>query len=142
MATNSVGVRFRRWNATLTAWQDIGEITGITNTKTRETIDVTTLNSTGGYKEFIGSFRDGGEFQLKMLFKRSTYDLMNDDYEDEDLQNYELVLPDSESTTFEFTGLVTNVGMDIQVGSAISSDCTIKVSGQILTNSGTSTGLT
>lgn len=141
-ATNSVGTRFRRWNTTLSAWQDIGQITGITNNKTRETIDVTTLNSTGGYKEFIGSFRDGGEFQLKMLFQRDTYELMNDDFEDEDLQNYELVLPDVENSTFEFRGLVTNVGMDVSVGGAIASDCNIKVSGRILPNSGTSTGLT
>jgi len=139
-AISGVGTIFRRWNGTI--WETISEINSISGPeKSRETIDVTSLDSTGGYKEFIASFRDGGNVVLKMNYTRATYELMNDDYESDDLQNYEIVLPDNENTTLEFTGLVTELPLDIQSGDKITADTTIKVSGRIVINSGASTGL-
>jgi predicted secreted protein len=35
-------------------------------------IDVTTLDSTGGYKEFIGGFKDAGEISLAGIIKSET----------------------------------------------------------------------
>ena len=143
MASNAVagvGTRFRRWSGT--AWVDIAEINDITGPgKSRATIDVTSLDSTGGYKEFIAGFRDAGTVVLKMNFTRDTYDLMNADFESDVLQNYEIVLPDTENTTFEFEGLVTELPLTIPAGEKITADTTIKISGQVVINSGASSGL-
>ena len=138
-ATAGVGTKFRRWNGI--NWVDIAEITGIQGpNKSRETYDVTSLDSTGGYREFRAGFRDGGSVSLPMNFTRDTYDLMNTDFESDDLQNYEIFLPDDENTSFEFEGLVTELGLGIPVDDKISADVTIKISGKVVTNSGSGSG--
>lgn len=138
MASNAVagvGTLFRRWSGS--AWQNIAEVNSITGPgMTRETIDVTSLDSTGGYREFIASFRDAGTVQLNMNFSRVTYDLMKDDFESDDLQLYEIVLPDSENTSFEFNGFVTECPINIPTDDKISSDVVIKISGAVVVNSG------
>lgn len=134
-AIAGVGTKFRRWNGT--NWVDIAEINSITGpTKSRDTIDVTSLDSTGGYREFIGGFRDGGTVTLPMNFTRDTYDTMNTDFESDDLQNYEIYLPDDENTSFEFEALVTELGLGIPADDKVTADVTLKVSGQVTINSG------
>ena len=79
-AISGVGTSFRRWNGS--SWENIAEINSITGpNKSRDTIDVTSLDSTGGYREFIGGFRDGGSVTLPMNFTRDTYDTMNTDFD-------------------------------------------------------------
>lgn len=141
-ARSGVGTLFRRWNTTLTEWENIAEIKSITGpNKTRATIDVTSLDSTGGFREFIASFRDAGTVALAMNYTRNTYEIMDADFDVETIQNYEIVLPDVENTTIEFTGLVTELGLAVTTGDAITADTTIKVSGKPVINSGASSGL-
>jgi|AntDeeMinimDraft_5_1070356.scaffolds.fasta_scaffold30328_2 predicted secreted protein len=145
MASNAiagVGTIFHRWDVTVDSlggetgtWEKIAEITNISGPdKSRETIDVTSLDSTDGYREFIGSFRDAGSVSLSMNFTRTTYETMNDDYESESRQYYEIVLPDG--TSLEFEGLVTDLPLEVTTDDAISADATIKVSGKVHLNSG------
>jgi len=134
-AVAGVGTKFRRWNGS--NWVDIAEINSITGpNKSRDTIDVTSLDSTAGYREFIGGFRDGGTVTLPMNFTRAGYELMNTDFEVDVLKNYEILLPDDETTSFEFEGLVTELGLGIPADDKITADVTIKVSGQVVINSG------
>jgi len=138
-AISGVGTKFRRWNGA--NWVDLAEINSISGpTKSRDTIDVTSLDSTGGYREFIGGFRDGGTVTLPMNFTRDTYDLMNDDFESDVIQNYEIYLPDAENTSFEFEGLVTELGLAVPMDDKITADVTIKVSGKVVINSGSGSG--
>lgn len=138
MASNAVagvGTQFRRWSGS--AWVKIAEINSITGPgMTRDTIDVTSLDSTGGYREFITGFRDGGTVSLSMNFTRSTYDTMLADFESDSAQNYEIVLPDAENTSLEFEGLVTECPLSISPDDKITSDVVIKVSGQPTVDSG------
>jgi predicted secreted protein len=134
-AFSGVGTLFRRWSGT--AWVNIAEVNSISGpSMTRETIDVTSLDSTGGYREFIAGFRDAGTLQLTMNFTRSTYDTMKDDFEDDSAQNYEIVLPDDENTTLEFAGLVTECPIEIPTDDKVTSTVTIKITGQVTVNSG------
>jgi predicted secreted protein len=134
-AVNSIGVKFQRWDMTDSSsgesWVDIAEITGFNVDKTRETIDVTSLTSTRGYKEFIGSFRDSGTCTLPMNFLKANYDLLNDDFEAEENRFYRIVLTDPAETTLEFEGLVTGLKLSGSVGAKIASEVSIKVSGPI-----------
>jgi predicted secreted protein len=137
MAKAGNGTLFRRWNSSTAQWDNIGEITNIDGpNKSRDTHDTTTLDTVDGYRSFIGGFRDPGEVTLSMNFTRDTYDTMNTDYEDDDNQNYEIVLPDDDTSSFEFEGLVTNLGLAVPVDGLITSNVTIKVSGSITTESG------
>ena len=134
-ATAGVGTRLKRWDSGV--WTEIAEIKNINGpTKSKGTIDVTSLSSTGGYREFIGGFKDGGTISMSMIFRRDTYDIMNTDFESSGLKNYEIIFPDDEDTTIEFEAEVTELGLATTTDDAITSDVTLKVSGQPVVNSG------
>jgi len=136
-AVAGVGTLFRRWNTGTGAWDNIAEINSITGPgMTRDTIDVTSLDSTDGYREFITGFRDAGTVALSMNFTRSTYDTMKADFESDTLQNYEIVLPDVENTTLEFEGLVTECPLSIPPDDKVTADIVIKISGTVEVESG------
>jgi predicted secreted protein len=134
-AVAGVGTVFQRWSGS--AWAKLAEINSITGpSMTRDTIDVTSLNSTGGYREFIAGFRNAGTVVLAMNFTRDTYDLMKTDFESDTLKNYEICLSDVENTTLEFEGLVTELPLSIPADDKITADVTIQISGQVTVNSG------
>lgn len=133
-AANSAGTILRRWSGI--AWVQIAEVLSISNTKSKDQIDVTSLDSTDGYREFIGGFRNPGTFDFDMNFTRAGYDLLNADYEDDNNHNYEMVLSDPDYTSLEFVGTVVELGIPAAVGSQIKTNAVIKVSGKITTNSG------
>jgi len=131
-AIAGVGTKFFRNG---TALAEVNSING--PGMTRDFIDVTSLDSIGGYREFIAGFRDGGTVTLNMNFTRATYDLMKEDFENDDEQIYEIVLPDDDVTSVEFLGLVTELPLTIPTDDKVTADVTIKVSGQVTVNSGT-----
>jgi predicted secreted protein len=141
MASNAfsgVGTKFGRYNGS--SWDYLAEINSITGpTMTRDFIDVTSLDSTGGYREFITGFRDAGTVSLSMNFTRATYELMMEDFESPTAHLYEIVLPDASVTSLEFEGLVTEVPLTIPTDDKVTADVTIKVTGQVVMNSGTGT---
>ena len=131
------GAEFRRWSITDQAWAVIAEITTITGpSMTRDVIDVTSLDSTDKYREFIAGFRNGGTVGLAMIFTRVTYEIMKDDYESDTEQNYEMVLPDAETTSLEFVGLITELPLTIPAEDKITCDVTIQISGSVNMMSG------
>jgi len=138
-AFSGVGTIFRRWSGT--AWAPIAEVNSISGpSMSRETIDVTSLDSTGGYREFIGGFRDPGTIQLSMNFTRTTFDLMQADFESPDSANYEIVLGDDENTSLEFVGFVTELPIEVTADDKVTSSVTIKITGQVTVNSGSGSG--
>ncbi len=132
-ALSGVGTRFKRSDMLSSAgFVAIAEINSIQGPdKSRETIDVTSLDSEGGYREFIASFRDGGTVQLEMNFTIDGYNDMNDDFETDTLVDYQIVLPDTGNTTLDFSGLVTNLGLGIPLDDKITAPASIKVSGPV-----------
>jgi predicted secreted protein len=140
MASNAfagVGTEFNRWNKTTTKWEHIAEVNSITGPgMKRTTIDVTSLDSAGGYREFIAGFRDAGTVTLKMNFTRVTYNVMIADFESNILQNYNIILPDTEVTSFEFEGLVTELPLSIPADDKVTVDVTIQISGPVVFDSG------
>jgi len=135
-AVTGVGAIFHRWDG-LHTWAAIAEINNIGGpSMTRDTIDATSLDSTDGYREFIAGFRDGGTVVLNMNFWRNTYALFKADFESDTLGNYEIILPDDDTTTLEFTGLVTELPLTIPPDDKITVDVSIKISGKVTLNSG------
>ena len=135
-AISGVGTVFQRWNGS--AWVKLAEVNSISGpSMTRDFIDVTSLDSTGGFREFITSFRDGGTVSLTMNFTRTTYDVVFADFEDDEPHYYEIVLPDDDNTSFEFCGYVTELPLEIPTDDKITANVTIKVSGKVTKNSGT-----
>jgi predicted secreted protein len=132
-AIAGVGAQFKRSNMLGTpTFTAIGEITDINgpNLK-RDTYDTTSLDTTGGYRTFIGGFRDGGEVTLEMNFTLDGYDDMKSDFESDDLRDYQIVLPDTGATTLDFEALVTAIGVKIPTSDKVSSSVTVKISGPV-----------
>lgn len=127
---SSQGTKFYRKDEEGGTYEQIAEVTGISGPdKSRETIDVTSLEHEDGYRQFIGGFRDGGSVSLEMNYTYDTYDTMNDDFEDDDNKFYKIELKNGDK--FEFEGLVTNLPLGISVGDRITANTTIQVSGKV-----------
>lgn len=128
-AVISVGTKFYKKTASLT-YTPIAEITAIDGPSvSRDTIDVTSLDSTGGYKEYVPGFRDSGEISLTMNFTSNTYEIMLEDFENDNLVNYKIETPDG--STWTFSGYVTEVSLSASTGDKITSNVTIKISGPV-----------
>lgn len=133
-AISGVGTIIQKWNGT-SAWEAIAEVTNISGPgMTRDLIEVTNLDSVGGYREFIGGFRDGGNVVLSMNYTREGLDSFLADFESDVPQNYEIVLPDG--TSLEFEGFVQEFPLTIPTDSQITMETTIKVTGAVTVNSG------
>jgi predicted secreted protein len=132
-----VGTTFKRGNGasveTFTAIAEINSIDG--PNMSREQIDVTSLDSTGGYREFIGSFRDGGSVSLDMNFTRDGFVDMQDDFESDSVVNYQIVLSDSGATTLEFAGFVSDLSVSVTTDDKVTATVSIKVSGAVTLSS-------
>lgn len=129
----AVGTLFQRGDgASAEAFSTIAEVNSIEGPgMTREIIDVTSLDSTGGYREYIAGFRDGGEVTLNMNFTYTTYNQMLTDYNDDDSHNYQIVWSDTGNTTLAFAAWVMNVPVSTPVGDKVSATITLKVTGAV-----------
>jgi len=96
---------------------------------------VTNLDSSGGYREFIAGFRDGGEVSLTMNFTKTGFDDMNTDFESDSSVNYQIVLPDTGNTTFDFAAYVTSLGMSVPTDDKVTASVTLKITGQVTMSS-------
>lgn len=132
-AVSGIGATFKRsdmaTSPTFTAIAEVADING--PNKSRDTTDVTHLGSTEGYKEFIGALRDSGEVSLELNFTYAGYDLINDDFEDDDPRDYQIVLPDTGATTLQFSALCTKLDLKIPKGDKISCNASFKISGKV-----------
>jgi len=119
----------------------IANITNISGpSRSRETIDVTTHDSPDGYMEFIGGLKDGGEISLELNYDptETTHDL-DADFESDVPLDYRIVLlpgtPDEH--TWDFKGIITEIGDEFPYDDKMARSITIKVSGKpVLTATG------
>ena len=97
-----------------------------------DTIDVTTLDSDGGYREFIAGFKDAGEVSLEGYLEldqgkgqKDLYDL----FENGDVQDFTIEFPDNMGS-WNFKGVVTGFSTGADLEDPLSFSSTIKVSGK------------
>jgi len=103
-----------------------------------DTIDVTTLDSDGGYREFIAGFKDAGEVSLEGYLKldegqQALYTL----FESGDVEDFTIQFPDNLGK-WEFKGVVTGFSTSADLEDPLSFSATIQVSGkpQLTINAG------
>jgi predicted secreted protein len=101
---------------------------------TLETIDVTSHDSSNGWREFIGGLLDGGEvsFTINYIPTNATHNNTSGliaDLRNRVVRNFQLVFPDGGSTTWVFAALVTSFEPSEAIDSQITADVTLKVSG-------------
>lgn len=141
MAHTTVGTKFRRGDgASSETFTDIADINSIDGPNmSRETIDTTSLDTAGGYRTFIGSFRDGGQVDLDANFSQTGYAAFLADFQSEIPVNYQLQWPDGAAgalnTQLDFAALCTAHGTATAVGDKIQMRVSLKITGQVVLTS-------
>ena len=128
MATRALGTKIKKGEIAIGSLSTIGgiEITG-------ETIDVTTLDSEGGYREFIAGFKDGGEVPIEGFYDpASTAQAAMQTSLDAGLpEPYTIEFPTTPKASWAFQGVVTSFKVgDAETDGTIAFASTIKVSGK------------
>lgn len=109
----------------------VAEVTSINGANlARDTIEVTSLDSTGGYREFIPSFRDGGEIAVELNFTRAGFDVFKDEFDTEVATPYQIVFNDTAATTFDGSMFVVNIGRTVALDDKVTMSATFKITGQ------------
>lgn len=129
-AKAAVGTVFKIGNTAVGLLKSIGGLDC-----SADTIDVTTLDSTDGWREFINGFKDGGEVPLSGFY---------DSNEGQDLAwtnfggaavSCSITFPTTISANWAFNGVVTKFATGAEVEGAVSFDAVVKVSGKPTLNS-------
>lgn len=130
IAISGVGTIFQRWDGN--TWVTIAEINAIVgpNAK-RESIDTTTFSTEEGYREFITGFKDGDEVALNMSFTRDTFEIMVNDFLDDEYQYYQIVLPDEDESVIAFEGFVSKLPVELTTDDRVKANISIKVTGEL-----------
>jgi predicted secreted protein len=107
-----------------------GDLTGPGTT--RDTQDVTSHTSTGGYREFITTLRDGGEVSCDIYWVfDASQTLLEDAFDSNASVNFQIVFTDAGNTTYGFAGLVTDLSFSAPVEGALTRSLTLKVTGPV-----------
>ncbi len=113
------------------------EVMGLTSigglSLTAETMDKTTLSSTGAYREFMGGFKDGGEVPVSGYFEPSDTNGQNalyNAFESGATTPFQIVFPATMGASWVFNGVVTGFSTSADLEDIIGFEATIKVSGK------------
>lgn len=95
-----------------------------------DTIDVTTLDSDGGYREYIAGFKDAGEVSMEGYLEldegqQALYDL----FESGETEDFTILFPNNMGS-WQFKGVVTGFSTSADLEDPLSFSATIQVSGK------------
>ncbi len=111
---------------------NIGEITGVSGPGlSRDTIDVTDVDSTDRWREFIGGLKDAGEVSLEINWDpNASPDVSNflTDINANAARNYKLTFPDT--TAWTFSALMTGLEVEDPHDDKMTASVTYKLVGK------------
>ena len=140
-ALPGIGTKVYYWDLipSTAVWAALSQVTSVGGPeKSRDEHEVTDLDSTEGYKEFIGGLRDSGEVPLDMFFTKAQFEILNGQFEDDTNMNYKIVFPDTDETTMEFEGFIKSLGTATAVADLITCTVAFRVTGKIAISDGSS----
>jgi len=137
MAISSFGIDLKIGDgATEESFTSIAEVKDFDGPALTKDMQETTPHSPTGHKwrKFISGLRDGGEVTFDINYEptettHGTSGLLGELDEDE-LRNWQLVFPDSGSTTWSFSGAVTGFNPSNPVEGVQTASISIKISGK------------
>ena len=98
-----------------------------------ETYDVTSHDTSGGYKSFIAGLMDGGEVTFDVFFNgtETTHIALDTTFQARTVRNWTLT-PNGSTKKWAFSGVITKLDYKYPVNGPQTASCTIKVSGKPL----------
>lgn len=129
------------WNS-----QAVAEITNITPpSMSADTIDITNMASTNGFREFTAGLRDGGDVKIDVNFYPGDTNgqaAMYTDFVAGTSRTAVITLPAAMGATWTFTGIISAYESEAPLDDKVSASITLKVSGVPVLGITASTGLT
>jgi predicted secreted protein len=127
---NAFGTLLKRGNGAGTEiFTTIADVTSLTPPGiSRETLDVTSHSSVGGWQEFAGGLKDPGECSADVNYQPLNHDALVADFEDTAPRNYQIVFPDG--TTWKFGAILTGFEPDAPYDDKLAATLTWKVTGK------------
>jgi predicted secreted protein len=119
----------------------IAELTDISGpTLEADELDVTSHSSVDGYREFIQGLKDAGEVSIEGNFlpANNTHDASTgllSIYDSGEVTGFQIVFPDTDSTTWEFDAIVTGFEPTAPVEEVLTFTASLKVTGKPTLNS-------
>ena len=110
----------------------VGGLTAINGVEiTADTIDVTDLGNSSGYREKVAGFKDAGEVTCSGFFDGSDdgQQQLNTLLASGASSSFEILFPTSIGMHWTFTGAVVGISTSADVDNAVTFDVTIAVSG-------------
>lgn len=134
-ARTAIGTQLKRGDGgspeTFTKVAEVKSIKG--PSQEADLIEVTNLDSTGGYQEFITGLKKGGTVSLdaNLVPQDAAYKALLADFEALRKVNWQLVMPDASSTTGTFQGFVSKLDRSYEAKSAMNLTIDITITGAI-----------
>jgi len=137
MAYRALGTTLSKGGTTIGGLTEIGGVD-----MSADTIDVTTLDSAGGYREYLASFKDAGEVSLSGFFVPGDAGQVSlaAAFESGASDTYIITFPTQMGAAWTFTAVVTKFTTNATVEDPVSFECTLKVSSQPVLGTTPSTG--
>tara|TARA_R110000824_G_scaffold212432_8_gene398659 strand:- start:3061 stop:3483 length:423 start_codon:yes stop_codon:yes gene_type:complete len=121
-------------NASPIVYTKVAEVLSISGPEiSAEEIDVTSLDSTGGFKEYITGLKDGGTVSIEANWIKGNAQqiTMRDAVASGATVNLQIVFADSPQTIATFIGKVTSFGMGADPSSQLKASLSVRISGAI-----------
>lgn len=112
----------------------IGEITDFSGPSgSKNVLDVTSLDSTGGYKEKAWGLKDWAQLTANIFYvpQDTQHTQIFDDFTTDTYRYFQIVLTDSPATTYQFRGFVTALQLTVAVDNLVRGSVTIEITGAI-----------
>lgn len=111
----------------------VGSLTSIAGIEiTADSVDVSAMDNTSGYKEYLAGLKDGGEVPFEGFLdgedegQAKAYEALND----EKVHKCAIVFPEAIGKTWSFDGIISKFATSAQMNNAITFSAAAKVSGK------------
>lgn len=118
----------------------IANVVGFTGpAETMETVDITHLASTGGYREWLPHLKDGGEVSITMQYDplaatQGEVSGLKAKYDGRTLTNFQVDMSSqfASKNLISFSAYVTQLGMEVALDNVIQRPTTLRITGPVV----------
>lgn len=112
----------------------IGEVIDFSGPSgTKNVIDVTSLDSTGGFKEKTWGLKDWAQLTANIFYvpQDTEHAQIFSEFTTDTFRNFQIALTDSPVTTYQFNGFITGLQFNVAVDNVVRGTVTIEITGNI-----------
>lgn len=135
VGTSGFGTLFKAGNgATTESFSTIAEVKSISGPKiSLEMLEATHMESPSGFREWLPSFKDGGEVSLQLNFlpSNSGHKAITTDMAARTKRNFKIVWPNAAPTTWSFSGYYTAFEPSAGVSDMLAAAVTVRLTGSV-----------